>query len=726
MGPSRASGRIDSRVRDPEVPVRRLTVLLGLLVALLLAAAPAASAEPPGRLTQRVTDSAGVLGGGADQVRSTVDQLAADHGIGLYVVFVTSFDGTEGSAWARQTAQVSGLGASDALLAVAVGDGKYAAHHGSAFSDAAVTSLLTSKVQPRLAARDWVGAVSAFADGLPNAQRSGTPGAGSGAGTGSGTTSNSSGGGGATLVTVVLVALLAGGAYLFFRARRRRPVAEPTVTALPRSDPHAGTPTEQLNYQASQALLDLDERVRTAGLDLDFARAQFGEEAVPGLDDELARSRDELSRAFSIRQLLDDEIPEDEPTKRRMLTDLLALTTAADGRLRAQAEALGRLRTQERTAPQALAELTRRIGELQARLPQEEQRVAGLADRYAASAVAPVQGNVSEAATRLAAADQALERARQEQEAGQPARSVSQLRTAEDAVAQSATLLDAVDRLAADLSTAEQRLPDIRARVESDLAEARAATAGAGGGDLRAPIARAEAALTSAGEMLRPAGGELPDPLAALRRLDEAEAELQQALRSARDAHTQAQRASTALQQALLTARSGVAAAGDFISTRRGAVGGEARTRLAEAERHLSAAVAAASSDPVAGLREAQLADRLAQDSLGLAQADVQRWSQQTGYGWGGGGPGYGGGPGPGGGGYGGGYRGGGGLASGLGWGLGGLVLGGLLSGGGHDGGDVGGGAFGEGWGGEDFGGGDVGGGDFGGDFGGGGDSGSF
>ncbi|MCW2678584.1 MAG: putative dehydrogenase, partial [Modestobacter sp.] len=631
--------------------MRRLTVLLGLLAALLLAAAPAASADPPGRLTQRVTDSAGVLGGGADQVRSTVDRLAADHGIGLYVVFVTSFDGTEGSAWARQTAQVSGLGASDALLAVAVGDGKYGSHHGSVFSDAAVTQLLTSKVQPRLAAHDWVGAVSAFAAGLPSAQTSGTHGSGSGAGPGSGTTSNSSGGG-AALVTIVLVALLAGGAYLFFRARRRRQVAEPTVTALPRSDPHAGTPTEQLNYQASQALLDLDERVRTAGLDLDFARSQFGEEAVHGLDEELAGSRDELSRAFSIRQLLDDEIPEDEPTKRQMLTDLLALTTAADRRLRAQAEALGQLRNRERTAPQALAELTRRIAELQARLPQVEQRLAGLAARYAPSAVVPVQGNVSEAATRLAAADQALERAREEQQAGQPARSVSQLRTAEDAVAQSATLLDAVDRLAADLGAAEQRLPATRAQVEADLAEARAVTGGAGGGDLRTPVARAEAALTSAGEVLRPAGGGLPDPLAALRRLDGAEADLQQALRSARDARTQAQRASAALDQALLTARSGVAAAGDFISTRRGAVGGEARTRLAEAERHLSAAVAAASSDPVTGLREAQLADRLAQDSLGLAQADVERWSQQTGYGWGvggGSGPGYG----PGGGGYG-------------------------------------------------------------------------
>jgi hypothetical protein len=275
----------------------------------------------------------------------------------------------------------------------------------------------------------------------------------------------------------------------------------------------------------------------------------------------------------------------------------------------------------------------------------------------------------------------------------------------ENAVAQSTTLLDGIGRLAADLTAAEQRIPAARADIQEDLAEARALLAAGSRSDLRPQIARAESALASADAALAGGDGTGPDPLAALRRLEEADAALEQSLQTARDEQTRARRAAEALDQALLTARAAVAAGGDFISTRRGAVGSTARTRLAEAERHLAAAERQAGSDPTAALRAAQTADRLAQQALAEAEADVQRWSQQTGYG------GYGGYGSNWGGGYGGGYgvprRGG---IGPLGAGLGGLLLGGLIFGD-HDGGDFGGGD----WGASDFGGGD-----FGGDFGGG------
>ena len=434
-------------------PLRPTAALLAVLAALLasLLMTGTASAEAPGRLTDRVTDSAGVLGADADDVRDTVDRLAADDGIGLYVVFVDSFDGTNPGTWAAEAGRATGLGSSDVVLAVQPDPGQYGVAKGGSFDDAKVDDLEKDELQPQLADSDWAGAVSAFAKGLPDA-RSGSGGSASSSGSGGG------GGGGAVLATLVLIALLGGGAYLFVRSRRRKAAevaAQPQTRAIPRPDPHAGVPTEQLNYQASQALLDLDERVRTAGLDLDFARTQYGAEAVPGLDRELDAARDELARAFEIRQLLDDEIPEDDPTQRRMLTDLLGLTGSADGRLAAQNDALGQLRDRERTAPQALEELTRRIAGLQQRLPQAEQRLADLQGRYAESAVASVQGNVAEAGTRLAAADQALTQARTDQQGGQTGRSVAQLRTAEDAVAQSATLLDSVERLAADLALEE-------------------------------------------------------------------------------------------------------------------------------------------------------------------------------------------------------------------------------------------------------------------------------
>jgi uncharacterized membrane protein YgcG len=698
--------------------VRRLTVVLGLLAVLLGVAAAPALAEPPQTLSDQVTDSAGVLSGSDEQqLRETLTNLERDHGIRLYATFVNSFDGMSGKAWTTQAGQQSGLGGHDALLAVAVQDRKFDIHTGTSIPDSRVQGV-EAQVQDQLASKDWAGAVTTLADGLAG-------GSGSSTSSGSGLSS-----GAVTGIVLVVLLALGAGSYLFFRSRRRRRELEAEQRqAVPQGppDPYAGVPTDELNARASSALLDVDEKVRTAQVNLDYARSYYGEEAVPGYAQAFAQAADELGKAFHIRQLLDDDIPEDEPTTRRMLADLLKLTGDADQRLQAQAQAVDALRERERTAPQAMDDLLRRIGELQQRLPQEQQRLADLGTRYAPSAFSAVADNVDQAGVRLAAAEQALGEARQAQQEGHAGRTVGRLLPAEQAVGQSVTLLDAIERQARDLATAEQRIAAARADTEADLAEARSMLRSGDQGGLQAQVARAEAALAAADTALRPSDGGRPDPLAALRRIEEADGELRQGLQSARDAQTQARKAAEALDQALLTARSAVSAAGDFISTRRGAVGPEARTRLAEAQRHLDAAQAQASADPQAALREAQRADQLAQYALQVAQSDVEQWSQQTGYGWGGGygGPGWGGGYGGGWGGYGGwGRRGGGG--SGLGWGLGGLLLGGLLFGD-HDN-DHGGGWGGDGgagWGGGgDFGGGWGGGGDFGGDFGGGGDSG--
>ena len=680
--------------------MRRLMTVIAVLAALLGAGVSPALAEPPPRVTAQLTDQAGVLSS-ADQttVRQALDNLRSSTGTRLFVVYVNAFDGIAGATWARDTAQQSSLGAKDVLLAVAVQERHYGVHYGTQINSTVLQNAVTSDVEPKLSQNDWAGAAVAMAQGLASGGSAASSASSSGGGLSSGAV---------TALVVVLLFAVAGGAYLVTRSRRRRREAEPPpVHRLAPPDPYEGTSTEQLHYQASSALLGVDEKVRTAQMNLDVARDYYGEEAVPGFEEALTQSRNELARAFTIRQELDDEIPEDEPTQRRMLADLLKLTGAADKRLQEQAEAVDRLREQERTAPQVIDELGRRIEALQQRLPQAEQKLADLRARYAASAFGAVDHNVEEAGTRLSAAAQALAQAREDQQSGQTGRSVGRLRPAEGAVTQSGTLLDAIDRLADDLVAAEGRLPAARAGTEADLAEATAMVADGDRNELRPQIARAQSALASADAAVHPTDGSRPDPLAALRRVEEAAVVLRKALETARDAHTRNRRAVEALGQAVLTARSSVAAATDFISTRRGAVGPTARTRLAEAQRHLDAAQARAEQDPAAALREAQQADQLAQYALDLAQSDVDEWSQRTGYGYGGGyGGGFGGG---GGGGWGGRGRGGG--ISPLGAGLGGLLLGGLIFGD-HDGGDFGAGDYSGGGGGGDFGGG-GGGGDF-------------
>jgi hypothetical protein len=78
------------------------------------------------------------------------------------------------------------------------------------------------------------------------------------------------------------------------------------------------------------------------------------------------------------------------------------------------------------------------------------------------------------------------------------------------------------------------------------------------------------------------------------------------------------------LEQALFTAQSRVHAVSEYIDTRRGSIGPEARTRLAEASRQLEAAQDNRASDVSEAIAYANNAGTLAAQAQSLANADVQ------------------------------------------------------------------------------------------------------
>lgn len=640
--------------------IRRL-LLLPLLALVLLAWPGIALADPPQRLDTQIVDDAGVLtAADTTQIQQSLDALRAENGDQLFVVFVHSFDGASGQDWADDSAQLSQLGPRDVLFAVAVDDRAYGLSVDNDYhlDQRSVDELMSRDVEPRLAVGDWAGAVVALSEGLARGGAAGSEGGGSSA----------------TPWVVGGAIALAGGAYVMHRRRRAKTQAGDERRQAP--DEHAGVTTEDLGYQASSALLALDDAVRTSEQELDLARGQFGEEAVTTFRTALDASRADLVRAFGVRQQLDDEIPEDEPTKRAMLSDILRTCAAADARLDEQAEDFDRLRDLERTAEDVVARLGPAVDAVAGRLPQAQQTLAELRSTYAVSALGTVPEDVGRAEELLAAARTEVGEAQAELAAGQRGVAVVSARAAEEATAQAGTLVDAVGRLAEELTEARARIADARAEVEADLAEARAlveagvgtswaagpstpfapgaAGPGSAGGptptsapagpagsagptapaadgapiaapaDLRGAVARAEAAITAADRDLAAAQ---PDPLAALRRLTEAASHLDDALAAAREQRVREDRARAALDGALLAARSAVAAASDFVATRRGAVGSEARTRLAEAQRHLDIATGQAASDPVSALAAAQRADGLAREAQRRAESDVSAWS---------------------------------------------------------------------------------------------------
>jgi hypothetical protein len=213
---------------------------------------------------------------------------------------------------------------------------------------------------------------------------------------------------------------------------------------------------------------------------------------------------------------------------------------------------------------------------------------------------------------------------------------------AEQAVDQADQLIAAVDRAAVDLPAARVAADALIAEVTVEIAAGRAAMTG--GGSVPAGVAAAVSGGEQVVAEVRAAlAAAQPDPVAAVARLQAADAALDVALAEARDAAERDARARGLLAQALPVARAEVAAANDFITTRRGVVDSGARVSLSEAQRHLALAESLAAADPGTALTEAQQAQQLAQSASMAARTDVQSWGGTGGGGWGGGGGGGGG-----------------------------------------------------------------------------------
>lgn len=577
-------------------PMRLATVAA---IAGLLGLAPVVAwAEPPQSLGPQLTDLVGAVSGREDEIEAALDALVAEDGVQLFIVYVDSFDGQPAQQWAATTAALSNLGSNDPLLAVALGDRAYTYNVPSDFplDDETLADIAATQIEPALRENDFAGAAIAAADAYREAI---------------GAPSGWSGGALTWLVAaLVAVAVVAGGLWWWRRQGRGGAEAEPTGAAPPMT-------MRELETTANAALIETDDAIKTSEQEMGFAQAQFGDASTVAFAQAIASARAEMTASFALRQRLDDAEPEAEGQRRAMLEEIIERCTRANGLLDEQAEEFDRLRDLERTAPQTLADLPGRTGAQRSRLDDVRTCLTTMRAAFDAAEVSVVADNPDEAGRRLAFADTEVVRAREAMDAGRTGEAVMALRGAEDAVAQATSLLDAVQTRAQELEQAGAHLPGLRAEIEQELAQARAVHPA--DVDATAAVGAAEAALAVADELGARA------PVTTLRHLQQADQALDQVLAAAVEAGQQRVAAAAKLAPVLQAAQAEVAAVGDFITTRRGAVGAAARTRLSEAERHLEQAVALAESDPRLALTEAQHADARAEQARSLARADVEQ-----------------------------------------------------------------------------------------------------
>ncbi|MDZ8274461.1 TPM domain-containing protein [Microbacterium aquimaris] len=571
---------------------------LAALLGFSATSSPAFATDPVDLGSGYIVDTVDVVSG--EEEAALFDRLSALYeatGVDLYAVFVDEFTNpADAQSWADEVAAENGLGPQQYLLAVAVDGRQYyiSADTSGPLTDAQVTAIEASIV-PDLRDGDYAGAVETAADGIQADLDSGI-----------------------SFWTVLLLVATAISivVLIWLVVRNRRAKKAAGAGALPRRS------VAELEREASSALVQTDDALKTSEQELDFARAQFGDRATTEFVEALATARKLLDQAFTIKQRLDDETPETDEQKRAGNQQIIDLCAQANAGLDDKAEAFDELRRLEQDAPEALSRAQDARQHTAAALDEADERLASLRRAYAPESLATVADNPAQARERLAFAATQLGSAEAALAAGERGHAAVAIRAAEDAIGQAELLEQAVHRLTADFAEAERAAQQLITDLEKDIATA--STLPDPDGRIAGVIAATRAQVEQARAALT---GSAKRPLMTLEALENADTQIDGVVQAVRDQQEQARRARQVLDQQMMQAQAQVSAAEDYITARRGAVGAQARTRLAEAGASLVRAQQLQAGDPAQALPHAQRANQLASQAIRAAQSDVGAFS---------------------------------------------------------------------------------------------------
>jgi len=592
----------------------RLAAAFALAFAFWLAWLPGAHAEPPlTSLPTQVIDHVGALGDRAEDVQRELDNLTADSPYRLFVVFVETFDGMNADAWANQTAMNASLGSHDLLLAIDVSDRDFGFSYDNAsgLSQAQLNAIGTEISRAGTAASvgqtDWADAVIATSNAIRAQVVAPT------------------GGSWVEPLMVMAAFALLGFFLLFALTHRRRQVDNDAVMATTAND-FTLISTDDLQKRASASLVAIDDALHTDEQELSYAQAEFGPDATAEYAAAMQKAKDDVKAAFQLNQQLTDAAPETDSQRRALLIQIIQICNNASESLNKHATGFEDLRKLADRAPEILDQTHQHADVIETKIPAAREELVRLGGSYSDAALASVSGNPDQVQALIVDARQAIENGRTALAGNKRGEAVTAARSAQNAIGQAQTLLSAVHTASDDLTAANAALPGAIESLRSDVEDARrlakviSATTNTSVAD---EVAEANAALAEAETVQANSG----DPLAALTRLQQAEAAIDQALAPARAKDEADRRAAALLGDTLARTAKRIQQASDYITTRRQMVGPEARTELSEAIRMLKRAQELRKTHPQNALEYAQKAEKHANRALRFAQNDVENGS---------------------------------------------------------------------------------------------------
>lgn len=538
-----------------------------------------AHADSPVTITSTVTDPHSFLSD--SQAKSASQSLSAlkSGGLDAYVVLVTDFSDQAPVKWCEAAGTKSGLSNSSLVLVIAT-EQRVAATCGNTdqkgIADSAVVSAFSAaktelgKANP-LDGDTVVSAIQAYSSSLKASQSSGstikkstTP-----TNTRAAKSSSSSTSGGSTFLFGSIIL------FFFFTVLILLPII--LITAIVRSQRKTrktvvGTQEQQRvqsTLDLARMLLDADDVVRASEDEIEFARAQFGPDAVASFSSAIDNARALVSRGFALQRGNEDG---SNPVSTQEMNDFINRLNAAMNQLVQERQSFTERRNKEANIGEQVSDLLDSIAQTRNQISQAEMDLQTLKLAYSAEAIASLIGRPDQARALLDQAETSAKEALAAQQSGQNA--YETLEVARRALALARHQLESITQAPDQLARSSELLTAAIGSITSDISDVTRLKA-----DPVAfkPLVDSAQAAISGGHTAQNGQG---DPLAALESLRLAEAALDEALAPLRSAEERAQRAQSGIDALLSQADSEVARANQHITSHGSLVGFDARSQL--------------------------------------------------------------------------------------------------------------------------------------------------
>ncbi|MGV9183011.1 TPM domain-containing protein [Arcanobacterium canis] len=557
-----------------------MTMLAGLMW-------PAAAlAVEPHSLDAHFVDESGVVTDSAQ----TFNSVARVPKTGLYVVIVDDFSQMNSETWAKQTAEKTGLKAGQGIVAIATKTrdiGFYALDGYNGVTASVLQQAINDSVLQDLKNENWDTAVQKLAQNVTSAMNG----------------DSVEHGGSTPPIVPIAGGALAVGAGIFAVSR----VKTRNKKKIEAAD------LNKLAQQASAALLDADDNLRSAQAELEFAQAEFGVDATAKFSSVLDSAQRDVHEAFMLQKLLGDDDPETPEEQREMNEKILAYAQSVQTALKEHQKAFSELRSLARRVDVKLEELRQRKDDIFSTLPLVAKKLDDLSRSYAKQMLVSFETVPAQVEGLLAAAGESIDTANKLVAQGEKNKAVPYAQLAEGAIGQASELVASIDRAPELIANAKDAVAQAAASLTSDLADAD--RLGGSDGAIHARAQEARAVLARVGS---------DDNFLGLQHdLRTAEDALDLALSGVRAADDRRQKLQSRTEADMNSATDALSQADALVNTYRSGVGAQARSLLARARTALARAMSETELERKAD--HAREAATQATAALSEAQNDIRR-----------------------------------------------------------------------------------------------------